>query len=427
MESLKNKCKNLSLRNFFILTVLCSIGLAVFFSALIIAVCASFRYWLLPDSNAAYLTIQKTLENGTINTASYLLKYGQDMSSLPLIEIKYNDIPAQENVEKTEYSIQKFENSFDMLSPKRKLAYQICGITMVAAPAVLAFFCIIFCSIYFYHRKLKRPLELLSYATGQIASQNLDFTLDYDCKDEMGMLCCSFEEMRKALYQNNKTMWEMLEERRIMQASVAHDLRNPIAIIQGYAEYLESAFENGTLSHKKLCRIIQNLNQSAKRLQHYTESIRVLNCLEEISVQKKSVSTFEMAENIEEDMRLLAQQNKILLQVKNNLPDQKIQIDTVILYRILENIMNNAFRYAKKEICLEFSLLETTLCITVTDDGEGFSPEIQKKEEKMLFSSRQDGHMGIGLAVSRRLCKKHGGDIQLYNTTGACVKINLLV
>lgn len=427
MESLKNKWRNLSLRNFFILTVLFSIGLAVFFSALIIGACASFRHWLLPDSNAAYLTIQKTLENGNVTTSSYLLEYGQDMSSLPLLEIEYDDIAVPEKVEKTEYSIQKLENSFDMLSPKRKLAYRICGVTMIAAPAVLAFFCIIFCSIYFYRRKLKRPLELLSHATGQIASQNLDFALDYDCNDEMGMLCHSFEKMREALYENNKTMWEMLEERRIMQASVAHDLRNPIAIIQGYTEYLQSALENGRINHKKLCHIIQNLNQSAKRLEQYTESIRILNCLEEIRVQKISVSALEMAENIEEDMRLLAQQNKIILRVKNNLPDQKIQADIVLLYRILENIMNNAFRYAKEEICLEFSLSENMLSIIITDDGEGFLPKMQKKEEKMLFSSKKDGHMGIGLAVSRRLCKKHGGSIELYNTTGACVKINLLV
>lgn len=427
MESLKNKWRNLSLRNFFILTVLFSIGLAVLFSALIIGACASFRHWLLPDSNAAYLTIQKTLENGNVTTSSYLLEYGQDMSSLPLLEIEYDDISVPEKVQKTEYSIQKLENSFDMLSPKRKLAYRICGVTMVAAPAVLAFFCIIFCSIYFYRRKLKRPLELLSHATGQIASQNLDFTLDYDCNDEMGMLCHSFEKMREALYENNKTMWEMLEERRIMQASVAHDLRNPIAIIQGYTEYLQSALENGRINHKKLCHIIQNLNQSAKRLEQYTESIRILNCLEEIRVQKISVSALEMAENIEEDMRLLAQQNKIILRVKNNLPDRKIQADIVLLYRILENIMNNAFRYAKEEICLEFSLSENMLSIIITDDGEGFPPKMQKKEEKMLFSSKKDGHMGIGLAVSRRLCKKHGGSIELYNTTGACVKINLLV
>ncbi len=427
MESLKNKWKSLSLRNFFILTVLFSIGLAALFSALIIGVCASFRHWLLPDSNAAYLTIQKTLENGNVTTSSLLLKYGQDMSPLSFIETEYDDISVEEKVQKTEYSIQKFENSFNMLSPKRKLAYRICGITMVVAPAVLAFFCIIFCSIYFYRKKLKPPLELLSHATSQIASQNLDFTLEYSCDDEMGMLCHSFEKMRRALHENNKAMWEMLEERRLMQASVAHDLRNPIAIIEGYTEYLQSGLENGTISHKKLCHIIQNLNQSAKRLEQYTESVRILNKLEEISVQKISVSALEIAENIEEDMRLLAEQNKIILRVKNTLSNKKIQIDTVLLYRILENIMNNALCYAEKEICLEFSLSENMLSITITDDGEGFPPEIQKKEEKMLFSSRKDGHMGIGLAVSRRLCKKHGGSIELYNTTGACVKINLSV
>lgn len=137
MESLKNKWKSLSLRNFFILTVLFSIGLAALFSALIIGVCASFRHWLLPDSNAAYLTIQKTLENGNVTTSSLLLKYGQDMSPLSFIETEYDDIPVEEKVQKTEYSIQKFENSFNMLSPKRKLAYRICGITMVVALSLI--------------------------------------------------------------------------------------------------------------------------------------------------------------------------------------------------------------------------------------------------------------------------------------------------
>ena len=58
-------------------------------------------------------------------------------------------------------------------------------------------------------------------------------------QDELGRLCAAFEKMRQTLYENNRQMWSMLEERRALQASVAHDLRNPIAIMTGYVEYLQ--------------------------------------------------------------------------------------------------------------------------------------------------------------------------------------------
>jgi nitrate/nitrite-specific signal transduction histidine kinase len=86
--------------------------------------------------------------------------------------------------------------------------------------------------------KLSVPLKLLSEATKQISAQNLDFSLHYNCTDEMGKLCSSFEQMRSTLHENFREMWNILEERKLLQASIAHDLRNPIAVIEGYTEYL---------------------------------------------------------------------------------------------------------------------------------------------------------------------------------------------
>ncbi len=62
----------------------------------------------------------------------------------------------------------------------------------------------------------------------------------------------------------------MLEERKLMQASIAHDLRNPIAIIEGYTEYLQLNLPNGKLSIQRILRISDNLNKAAKRLEYYT-------------------------------------------------------------------------------------------------------------------------------------------------------------
>ncbi len=105
--------------------------------------------------------------------------------------------------------------------------------------------------LFFYRKKLNKPLKLLENSMEQISNKNLDFELYYNSNDEMGRLCCTFEEMRQTLEKTYKELWKMIEERRLVQASVAHDLRNPISIIEGYAEYLQTNLQNDNLSKEK--------------------------------------------------------------------------------------------------------------------------------------------------------------------------------
>lgn len=428
METLKKRWQNMPLRRFLILTVCLSIGAVALVSALIIGGCTAFRHWLLPDPNAIYLTVEETRSDGTVVSGTYLLNFGDDLSSLPFLKIENDGISTAEDIKQTRYSVEKIETGADSLSPKRKLAYQICGITMFAAPTVLAFAAILWCGMYFYRRKLKVPLSVLADATKQIASQNLDFELVYPCGDEMGELCRSFENMREALCENNKAMWSMLEERRLMQASIAHDLRNPIAIIEGYSEYLEKGLKSGEMRGEKIARIVQNLGAAAKRLEQYTESVRLLNQTEETQLERRTVNAKKLASDISEDLSLLSEQNGISLQMTNRLTQQEIQVDAALLYRVLENILNNALRYARRKIELAFSMEGRMLIITITDDGNGFPMEILNGTGKKLIAADQDGHMGIGLSVSQLLCRKHGGKLELSNVSGgACVKISLSV
>ncbi|MCM1190407.1 MAG: HAMP domain-containing histidine kinase [bacterium] len=428
MEALKKKWGDLPLRRFFMLTVFGAMGMTGILSALIIGGCAAFRHWLLPDSNEVYLTIEETLSEENVIQSTYLLKYGDDLSSLPFLRVESDGVPVADSVRQTRYSVEKIEAGVDSLSPKRKLAYRLCGVAMVVAPAFFAFGAILFCSLYFYRRKLKRPLEVLADAAKQIEKQNLDFRVDYSCGDELGGLCRSFEEMRAALCENNRVMWDMLEERRLMQASIAHDLRNPIAIIEGYAEYLETNLKNGEISREKTVRIAGNLCMAAKRLEQYTESVRVLNRTEETQLDRRTVNVRKLAAEMAEDLSLLAEKSGIDMQVRGCLPEKEIRVDAALAYRVLENVVNNALRYARRQIQLAFSLSGAEFTVSVTDDGDGFPAEILEKQEKKLLITSEDGHMGIGLSVSRLLCRKHGGRLELSNTSeGACVKIFLIV
>ena len=149
-------------------------------------------------------------------------------------------------------------------------------------PLLFSIVGILLCGFHFYRKKLSVPLNLLSDATKQISDRDLDFHLQYENEDEMGILCGSFEQMRQTLRENYREMWNLLEERRLLQASIAHDLRNPIAVIEGYTEYLQMNLAKGKLNNQRVLKIAENLNLAARRLEHYTESVRTLNQMEQV-------------------------------------------------------------------------------------------------------------------------------------------------
>ena len=96
------------------------------------------------------------------------------------------------------------------------------------------------CAALFYRRKLKGPIALLDMASRKIAEKDLDFAIHWDRRDEMGALCASFEEMRRALWENNRVMWRQMEERKRLNAAFAHDLRTPLTVLSGYAGMLRA-------------------------------------------------------------------------------------------------------------------------------------------------------------------------------------------
>lgn len=438
--SLYRSRRDLSLRNFFLLVVFMVFGGVVLLSGLTIWGCTAFRRYLLPDPDAAYLTIQEVMEDGSVLESTTWLDFGE-ATRFPQIREEEGDGSRQgsqyamEELDRgdavdTTYSIHKIEKSFDTLSPKRKLAYRFCGVAMVAVPALLSVCGILFAGFFFYRKRLEEPLAILSRAAAQIAAQNLDFSIEYPCRDEMGALCGSFERMRRELVQNNKAMWRLLDQRRLMQASIAHDLRNPIAIIQGYTEYLQMHPGERDLSPEKRDRIAKNLSLAAKRLEQYTESVRALNQLEDMAADRKEIPVRELMEEIRGDFRIMADRSGVALNMEEVLTEGCLMADRTMLFRILENVFENAARFAGSQVSVGFVKEDRKLTVTVADDGPGFSEEILKKRRKAFLPTRQgDGHLGMGLAISRVLCEKHGGSLKLGNRNphGAEVKILLTV
>ncbi|MDD5936514.1 MAG: HAMP domain-containing sensor histidine kinase [Clostridiales bacterium] len=332
-------------------------------------------------------------------------------------------------IKNTKYGINKIENSFTSLSPKRRFLYQSCGVIMILVPLLFSVIGILICGFVFYQRKLQRPIDLLLKASKEIAEENLDFSISYESMDELGSLCESFEQMRKTLYENNSKMWRMLEDSRDLQASVAHDLRNPIAIIKGYVEYLKLNVSEDKLSKEKILSIANNVECAAERLEQYTESIQEIKQLQELTVAKTCISTKDVFTQISQDFSVMVTKNKLNLKLINTIEDQLVELDLEVLYRILENLIGNALRFAVNEIKIVCVLENHQLIISIEDDGPGFPKDILKSKGKIVTKSdSKNFHIGMGLKISTILCEKHGGNLNISNSDlGGCAKIFLKV
>ena len=413
------------MKSVFIWAVAVTMFLVFAASALTVYGCYRIQKVLLPDSQAVWLNTRTVIADGRV------LEGGQRAILDEPVEVNIL-VPTGVNVtlENTKFIIERIDSGFSTLRPKQQLLYRVTGISMVVLPFVYSIAGIMLCARWFYRRELWPPIQVLADATKHIREQDLDFMVDYNRNDELGRLCIAFEEMRQALFHNNRQLWNMIEQRRILQASVAHDLRNPIAIVEGYVEYMQQCLADGNLNEEELRHTLSNLAITAKRLEHYTDYIRDLNAIEETETKYSVVQLPDFLRSATESLLLLAEQHSLEIAYHSNISECQVKLDEQIFYRIVENIFSNAIRYARSKVSFRYSITDDMLIITISDDGKGFSKAMLRKKNTFLYSDDKTGeHMGLGLSTSRVLSQKHGGSLELSNITpsGACVTIKIAV
>ena len=85
---------------------------------------------------------------------------------------------------------------------------------------------------------------------------------------------------------------------------------------------------------------------------------------------------------------------------------------------VCENVFSNAGRYARRRIDITVSAAGDTLCLLVSDDGDGFSVRALEQALKPFYKAKdnpEDDHLGLGLSICRVLCHRHGGEVSLAN------------
>lgn len=267
----------------------------------------------------------------------------------------------------------------------------------------------------YYKIKLKKPLEILKNGINNITEGNLDFSVNYLCSDELGLLCGAVEKMVQELIDDKKRIWLLLEDRRTINASISHDLGTPITVIKGYLEFLKKNLLNQYITKKMLIETLDNMDQATDRMERYIESVRNIQKIDDIEIFLKEENIADIFMEIENDFKKLAEQcsKKIIV---SNCFEKIVYIDKIQFYRVMENIVINSLRYADHLVIIETSQTKNDLRISVRDDGLGFSQEdIYKATQLFYTKSKNQKNMGLGLYISKLLCEKQNGKLFIRN------------
>lgn len=219
----------------------------------------------------------------------------------------------------------------------------------------------------------------------------------------------------------------MIEERRKLSASIAHDLRTPITVMKGYTEYLSHNVPLGRIGEDKLMGTIRNLSLATDRLEQYANQVREIQAMDAIPVKPTSCSLRKFFEEQEDEYAVLAQQHQLQFSMDiSGVPDIQVMLDGILVHRMIDNVISNALRFARREITLKAGWQEGLLTIQVHDDGKGFSEESLRSATRPFYKENtENDHFGLGLSICNTLCQKQGGTLSLSNNNGACVEMQI--
>lgn len=319
------------------------------------------------------------------------------------------------------------QNNVNQFSDYDKTLLNIINILQLVLPLIFFIGLLLLADIIFYKVKLKTPIEILNKGAMEISNNNLDFCLEYNNNDELGNLCNAFEKMRSELNKNNIKMWTMINDRKQLNAAFSHDLRNPLTVLKGYSNYLTKYIPTGKLSDEKILSTTQLMSEHINRIEYYVENMSNAQRLEDLVVSKSMLNINKFIKNLDENISIIAKQEGKSFTLKSQINNVNLLFDENIILRVVENIISNAFRYARNNVSILIYIEQELLTFVIEDDGIGFSKESLKSALRPFYRDKtlneSNAHFGMGLYISKILCEKHGGSISIENNLTNSAKI----
>lgn len=302
--------------------------------------------------------------------------------------------------EKADLLQEEIRNTEEMVYLNRPLLF-LCGICIV-------FLFVVFGYVYF---TVLRPFDKMKRFAEQIAKGNFELSLEYERSNFFGAFTWAFDNMRKEITKARACEKEAIENNKTVLATLSHDIKTPIASIRAYAEGLEANLDGGPEKRAKYSNVIMkkcdevaNLTNDLflhslsdlDKLKMYPEELEissfVSSVLEELSVEKQDIRWGEKVQGL------------------------MVSADKNRLTQVIENVVNNARKYAKTELEVSVVKGKEQAELHFRDFGPGISDEDLPFIFEKFYRGRNCGSeqgSGLGLYIVKYVMEQLGGAVGL--------------
>lgn len=264
---------------------------------------------------------------------------------------------------------------------------------------------------YFLSGNITRPLRQLSQAAEKIRQGDLKQEVPVDTQDEVGQLAEVFNQMSAELAANESNRQELL-------ANIAHELKTPLAVLQGHLESMLDGVEEPAPDKlfsmqeevMRLTRLVGDLRDLSLAQVHRLELH-----LQPVDLDEKVERAADMLEPLLEEKKL-----RFVKELAPGLPAR--QLDPDRLNQILYNLITNAIRYTHSgtSILLKTEPAGDRVRLTIADEGPGIAPEDLPHVFEQFYRgdksrNRASGGSGIGLSLAKSFVEAQGGTITARN------------
>lgn len=273
-------------------------------------------------------------------------------------------------------------------------------------------------------RKMLRPIDNMTRTARLISAGDLNTRLDVvDSHDELKEMAETFNQMLERIQSS-------VEQQNVFVSDASHELRTPIAVIQGYANLLQRW---GKEDRAVLDESVAAIKSESDYMKELVEKLLFLASADK-QAQKLNLSSFSLSELLDEvlkESRLIDSDHTIHGEIQENI---SINGDRGLIKQALRIVIDNSRKYtpASGMIKLSCAVSSRQVLIAVEDNGVGIAaedlPYIFNRFYKADKSrSRESGGAGLGLSIAKWIIEQHQGSIKVESAVSQGTKMTIML